>query len=101
MPIKTFSVGELATSSDVNTYLVNPCWAMAAGSGYAGAASTTVTFPSGRFSVFPILILANYESTLRNVTAGSSSSFTYQNVGGSNASYSWIAVQMTQTEGPG
>ena len=75
-------------------WALNP-YAVATGSGYAGAGSTTVTFPSGRFSVFPILLLNNYESTLRNVTAGSASSFTYQNVGGVNASYSYIAIQMT------
>ena len=75
-------------------WALNP-YAVATGSGYGGAVSTTITFPSGRFSVFPILLLNNYESTLRNVTAGSASSFTYQNVGGSNASYSYIAIQMT------
>ena len=75
-------------------WALNP-YAVASGAGYAGAGSTTVTLPSGRFSVNPIVLLNNYESTLRNVTAITTTSFTYQNVGGANASYSYIAIQMT------
>ena len=74
-------------------WALNP-YAVAAGGGYAGAGSTTVTLPSGRFSVDPIVLLNNYESTLRTVTAITTTSFTYQNVGGVNASYSYIAIQM-------
>ena len=76
-------------------------YAMASGSQYSGAGSTTITFPSGRFSVAPNLLAKNYENTSLSITAITASDFTYQNVGGANASIVWIAVQMTSSAASG
>lgn len=74
---------------------------MTVGQQYGGAASTTITFPTGRFSVTPILITSNYGSYQRNVTALGPTSFTYQNTVGANDTIAWSAYQMTSTSAAG
>ena len=101
MPIATFTAGQILTAAATNSFLVNNSFAVAAGSGFAGAVSTTVTYPASRFTVAPILIHTNAESTLRNVTANSAVSFTYQNTIVANATYFYVAVQMTSTTAAG
>jgi len=90
MAYTTFTAGQVLTAAAANGIQFR----IATGSGYGGAASTVVTFLAGSFTAVPVLLLTNYEQTLRNVTAVTSTSFTYQNVGGANASYSYIAVQL-------
>lgn len=76
-------------------------FAIAAGAGYGGAGSTVVTFPSGRFTVIPIVTLTNLGSTQRVIQSILTGSFTYQNVGGSNDTYYWTAIQMTSATSAG
>jgi hypothetical protein len=70
-------------------------FAQAVGAGYGGAAVTTVTFPAGRFTVAPQVVVINYENQARQVNSISTSNFVYQNIGGANASFTYIATQMT------
>jgi hypothetical protein len=76
-------------------------FAVAAGGVYGGAGSTTVTYPTSRFSVAPILIAKNAENVQITITAQSATSFTYINAIGSNNSLAWIAIQMTSTTAAG
>ena len=76
-------------------------YAMASGGQYSGSGPTTITFPSGRFSVAPNVLAKNYENTTISITAITASNFTYQNPTGANASIAWIAVQMTSTTAAG
>lgn len=71
-------------------------FAMAVGALYGGAVATTVTYPSGRFTDLGLPILYNADSTIHpQLTALSSTGFTYQNSSGANATLYWIAIQMT------
>ena len=79
----------------------NVPFAMATGSQYGGATSTVVTFPSGRFTVTPVLVVNNLENVNLTVTAISAASFTYVNAVASNNSLMYVAVQMTSTSATG
>ena len=74
-------------------WALNP-YAVSAGAVYGGAVSTTVSYPSGRFSVTPVVILSNDNVWVAQLTANSSSSFTYINSVGGNTTMYWIAIQM-------
>jgi hypothetical protein len=71
-------------------------FAVAAGGGYGGSGSTTITYPSGRFSVAPVIIIKNIDSTVEPIiSTGTATSFTFANSVGSNNTFQWIAIQMT------
>ena len=75
---------------------------IAAGNVYGGAASTTVTYPAGRFTVTPIPIFVNIDSTyIPSGSSFTSSGFTYINSVAGNATLSYIAIQMTSTTSAG
>jgi microcystin-dependent protein len=76
-------------------------FAMAAGALYGGSGATTVTFPTGRFSVTPLLLLNNFENVKPNMSAISATSFTYSNANGSNSTLYWQGVQMTSGSAAG
>lgn len=78
-------------------------FAMAVGSIYGGAVATTVSFPTGRFTVVPYLFTTNFDAptyvvTLSNVTTNS---FTWQNSVGGNSTLLWFAIQMTSSSAVG
>lgn len=83
-------------------------FAMAAGSGSnPGGASAAVTFPAGRFTVAPLVTMANTGSTVSAMNA-SSITTSGANMGGYNAAgsaiatnFMWVAVQMTATSAAG
>jgi hypothetical protein len=83
-------------------------FAMAAGSGSnTSSGSVAVSFPSGRFTVAPLVTMANTGSTVSALNASSITS-TGANMGGFNAagsaivtSFMWTAVQMTATTAAG
>ena len=76
---------------------------IAAGSIFGGAASTTVTYPSARFTVTPLPIFINADSSSVHPagTAFSSTSFTYINSVAANATLFYVAIQMTSTTAAG
>ena len=76
-------------------------YAFAAGVLYGGAGATSITFPSGRFSVAPIIIAKNYENVAMSITASSATGFTWINAVGSNNTLGWVAIQMTSTTAAG
>lgn len=74
----------------------------AAGTIYGGAGATSVTYPPGRFTVTPVLTMTNLDGGQFPVTsAQSKDGFTYSNVGGSNLTLAWHAVQMTTATAEG
>ena len=74
----------------------NVPFAFSGGYVYGGHVSTTITYPSGRFTDLGLPILYNADSTASPIlTAVSATGFTYYNYGGGNASLYWIAFQMT------
>lgn len=74
---------------------------IAAGAQYGGAVSTTVTYPAGRFSVAPIVLIINDGNVGRTLTANTTASFTYINAGGGNSTIFYIAIQMTSGSAAG
>ncbi len=84
-----------------STWQISRPFAMAAGFQYGGAGATAITFPSGRFSVTPLLIVKNQENVQLTVTASSSTGFTWQNAVGSNNTMVYSAIQMTATSAAG
>lgn len=101
MTMSAFTAGQVLTASRMNELIRLP-WAMSAGGGYGGAVATTFTYPTGRFSVAPIIIPINAGTTWTPlVTANTSTSFTYQNSVGGNDTVQWVAIQMTSSAAAG
>ena len=77
-------------------------FAIAMGTTYGGSSATVITHPTNRFTVAPVVVLVNTDSTVTPIiSAQSAASFTYANSVGSNNTMTYIAVQMTATSGVG
>ena len=79
-------------------------FAMAAGDASAGGSSVTVTFPSGRFTVGPIVTaqIPTGSSDYPGTNAISATSFDIRNASGSSSrTIQWMAVQMTSGSASG
>lgn len=99
-------VGALERNAEVSVGGVTP-FAQAAGALYGGAVSTEVYYPSGRFTVTPVLTLFNVvynvpSTAIPQVTTNGTQGFTYINSGAAiNLTLQWHAVQMTPTAAAG
>jgi hypothetical protein len=77
-------------------------FATAVGFLYGGASATVVTFPTNRFTVAPLVLLTNVDSTVTPILgAVTTSQFTWTNSVGSNNTMHYIANQMTATSAAG
>jgi len=80
------------------SWVINRPFAIANGSTYGGASATVVTFPANRFTVAPLVVLTNVDSTVTPILgAVTTSQFTYTNSVGSNNTMNYIATQMSAT----
>ena len=106
---KTWTIGDVLTATDLNNNFANLGWSMAAGTGDSttgvlaadGTASVNITYPSGRFTVAPIVsawTTSNRYICSINTNAAGSATVVVRNVSagsGSDATVYWSAVQMT------
>jgi hypothetical protein len=86
-------VADSAQSTGAKWASIEGTLRMAAGGTYGGAVATVITFPSGRFSAAPFIMINNpfVSSPVPYITAISATQFTYQNSVGSNQDMRYIA----------
>lgn len=83
-----------------------PYWetpfATAVGSNYGGSGPTDVVFPTGRFTVEPIVVaVCKDDDFFINISFVDATKFTYAVTGGANHTITYIATQMTPASGAG